>query len=156
MKNKHLRPNERIIYTDPNTNTLSVVKLNEGVLVEDIVKSHPELSKGIFYRIITEDKLPKDRIFRNAWTDEFKGSQVDICPDKARECIRKQRNKVLETLDKISYAEMRKPVNKLQEIDAEAQRLRDIPDSSLFQSDDIDKLKKVMKDVKIKEDLLNG
>lgn len=158
MNQKCLRPNERLVYTDPETGVVAVVKLTEGATIESVLKKHPVLSKGVFYRIITHDKLPKTREFRAAWTDEFPGDKIDECPVKALDCIRSARNKELIKLDKIFFKEMRKPnnTNKLEQIDLEAQRLRDIPQSTGFKSEDLETLRKVFHAAKIKEEVKNG
>jgi hypothetical protein len=62
--------------------------------IEEIAEK--DVPKGCEYRIATIDKLPKDRYFRNAWTDDLNTNTVDVDMEKAREIhmdnIRKERN----------------------------------------------------------------
>lgn len=101
----------------------------------------------VSHREIDDDKIPSDRIFRNAWTDDNPTETIDISSIKARQLIREKRNRALESLDKKAFSESRKPNGKTDEIDAEAQRLRDIPQHPDFSSDNIEKLKALMQSI---------
>lgn len=54
--------------------------------------------------VIREDTIPEDRLFRNAWTDEYDTPTVDINIDKAKDIhmsrIREMRDRALEDSDK--------------------------------------------------------
>lgn len=102
-----------------------------------------DVPAGKQYRVCTRDKLPSDRVFRNAWTDDNPTETVDVDVVKARGIIREKRNRKLEELDKKAFAESRKPNGNKEAVDAEAQRLRDIPQDARFQSDDISVLKEL-------------
>lgn len=91
-------------------------------------------------REVKDSVFPANRKFRNAWTDRFEGEQVDIDLEKVPQIIRDKRNESLKELDKIAFEESRKPTNKLEAINIEAQRLRDIPQNPDFLSSDLVKL----------------
>jgi DNA repair exonuclease SbcCD nuclease subunit len=82
------------------------------------------------WRIISDDELPADRTFRNAWID--KNKKIEHNMDKVREIhlehIRRAREPILEQKDKDWMRAMgqgnTKEVNK---IEKERQILRDIP-----------------------------
>lgn len=93
---------------------------------------------------IDQADIPKDRTFRSAWTeDKTKAKRVITHNyDKCREIIRDKRNLKLEELDKKAYSAQRKnDTVEIVEIDAEAQRLRDIPQNADFEKSDVKKLK---------------
>ena len=81
--------------------------------------------------VITDPK----RRFRAAWTDDLVTSTIDVDLPRARECIRTARNGRLMELDKEAALEARKPDGNLAAIDADAQRLRDLPTDPRFSSD---------------------
>lgn len=62
-----------------------------------------DVPKGLPYRIVDRDKIPKDRTFRNAWTDDLPTDTVDIDLNKARvihlESLRRLRNEKLKESD---------------------------------------------------------
>jgi hypothetical protein len=81
-------------------------------------------------RIITYDDIPKDRVFRNAWTDEHPTPTVDVDIEKAKNIhmdrIRVIRNKELEATDKEFIKALSKGEDTT-ELTAKKQKLRDIP-----------------------------
>ena len=81
-------------------------------------------------RDLTDEDVPSDRYFRNAWTDALPGTQIDVDMDKARVIhrthIRRSRDKELARLDIEQLKVLTDPV-KLQEIEAQKQILRDLP-----------------------------
>lgn len=88
-------------------------------------------------RITTTDKIPLDRTFRNAWTDDNPTQTIDVVMSKARQIhmdrIRIARDKRLRELDKRKYGA---------EFDAERQALRDLPQTfDLSGAKDPDELK---------------
>lgn len=88
--------------------------------VKDAIKDVP---KGLEYRIADSSIIPKDRTFRNAWTDDYEGAQVDVDMSKAKdihmEKIREKRNEKLAELD----------IETMKGFDVQSQKqsLRDIP-----------------------------
>lgn len=86
----------------------------------ELVEQYGQITE---YRITTIDKVPTDRTFRNAWTDENDTSTVDVNMDKAREIhmdnIRAVRDEKLKELD----------IEALHgaDVQEEKQALRDIP-----------------------------
>lgn len=110
---------------------IKITKLVERVLtIEEIAKK--DVPPGLPYRITTTDKIPQDRYFRAAWTDENPSETVDICMKKAKDIhmnfIRRARakkfveigfpNKLNEELEKAVIS---------QETRDKLQALRDIP-----------------------------
>ena len=84
-----------IVYPAPNSG-LSL----EAVMAKDVPKS------AINPRITTQDKLPQDRLFRNAWDDSNPEDFVGINLDKAKaishDVRRADRAKKMEPLDRES------------------------------------------------------
>lgn len=95
---------------------------NEAVSIEEIAKK--DVPDGVPYRITESSNLPKDRTFREAWTDDNPTETVDVYMEAAREVhmkrIRDVRNSELEELDKRKYGS---------EYDEKRQQLRDLPKS---------------------------
>lgn len=113
----------RIVYKNNDGSCGIILPTDEFMdLVKDVIRtSHPELSvdevlaaaldivaqkdvpSGLSYRIITKDKLPSDRLYRDAWTDDNPTDTVDVDMVKARkiklEEIREKRNAKLIDLD---------------------------------------------------------
>lgn len=124
-----------IVYDCPEDGRAKVVipspeALRRGVSLSDIAAK--AIPKEIPYRITTLDKLPKDREFRNAWTDKLPTESVDVDIDKAKEIhvgrLRKIRDKKLEKLDlELMRALEDDDKVKLKEIKAKKQALRDMP-----------------------------
>ncbi len=55
---------------------------NSGLSIEEIAEK--DVPEGLEYRIIDIDKLPTDRTFRNAWTDDNPTETIDVHMNKAR------------------------------------------------------------------------
>ena len=85
---------------------------------------------------ITLADVPTNRKLRNAWIHDTDNKKAVIHPDKARAVIREKRNLKLDALDSKAFSESRKPKGDLTAINTEAQRLRDIPQHPLFNSND--------------------
>lgn len=82
------------------------------------------------FRVTTRNKIPSDRHFRNAWTDDFDTDTVDVHMDRAREHhvanIRKQRNSQWPDLDARYVAAQRDSLD-LGPLEEERQRLKAAP-----------------------------
>lgn len=106
-----------------------------GPLTDEQYKAHVisrSIPEGVEYREITDNELPPDRIFRDAWKDEG-GIKIDM--PKARNIhlarIRSSRNEklkssdaeFLKTLESSNYQQ----TPELVAIKAKRQALRDIP-----------------------------
>lgn len=94
-----------------------------------IARNVPE---GCEHRIATIDKLPSDRVFRDAWTDENPSETVDIDMQKARaihmDRLRLKRNDKLKLLDVEYIKAMESDDNSAKNaIKALKQQLRDLP-----------------------------
>lgn len=89
-------------------------------LAEIIEKDAPKEKSN---RIVDRSKIPTDRYFRAAWTDDNPTETVDVDMDRARivhmDNIRRVRNRELERLDKEQL--------KGNDVAAEKQVLRDLP-----------------------------
>jgi len=55
---------ERIIFTQDNGATVSVIIPAEGFTAEQCIKDIPS---GAIYKIVTVNDIPSDRTFRDAW-----------------------------------------------------------------------------------------
>lgn len=136
------------------------VKRNDGgvSIIIPTSESTPELllrdilavEGYVSHREVLDNELPTDRIFRNAWTDDFNTSTIDVNPDRARDLIRIKRNQALQALDHKAIAESRKPNGNTQNIEVEADRLRDIPQRPEFATNDIEILKLLFLDAELK------
>lgn len=92
----------------------------EGVLE----KFHPDRrAKIVSWREITDEKIPPDRSFRDAWTDDLPTETIDIHMGRAREIhmnrIRKARDDHLSSLDLETF--------RGNDVQDKKQILRDIP-----------------------------
>jgi len=101
-----------------------------GLSVEEAIKK--AIPNGVSYRKTTIDKLPKDRYFRDAWTDDNPTDTVDVDMNKARNIqmgyIREKRNKELKKLDiEFNKALERNDDLEKSRISAKKQILRDLP-----------------------------
>ncbi len=100
--------------------------------IEEIAKK--DVPEGCNYRISTIDKLPANRLFRDAWTDENATDTVDIDMQKARAIhlcrLRVVRNAKLRALD-LEYikADEKSDTNKKTDIANLKQALRDLPET---------------------------
>jgi virulence-associated protein VagC len=132
-----------------NDDTVAImVIIDPTVTVEDqISKLHDDLkNKIVSFREISDNDIPSDRAFRNAWKDT--GSiEVDLV--RAKQIIRDKRDQSLIALDKLAIAESRKPNGNIEAIDTEAQRLRDIPEDIRFESTDVSVLKELFDEATI-------
>jgi len=85
----------------------------------------------VSHRDLSDQDIPVDRRWRNAWSDENEGSQIDINIEKCRKIhlnrLRKYRNKELENVDVEARINSKDSV-KLEELNEKAQSLRDMPD----------------------------
>jgi len=119
----------RIIYTDLDGGLSVVMPSPEwtGSMDELALKVVPA---GLDYRIVDESLLPGNREFRNAWTDEYPGSQVDIDAIKAKNLqlsrLRQERNAKLSALDiEVMRAQDKDDQESLARIRGEKEVLRD-------------------------------
>lgn len=97
-----------------------------GLTIEEIATK--DVPEGRPYQIISEEALPKDRDFRDAWEySEAVGISVHI--DKAKEItkerLRKERKPILEELD-VAFIQAMETGGDTTKIIAEKKRLRDI------------------------------
>jgi hypothetical protein len=133
---------EVIVYTRPDGG-VSVVYPAEGASLESLLqRSIPE--DAINVRVASIDDLPKDREYRDAWTDANPGPQVDVDLDVAKEVhmtrIRAARNAELKKLDGLQMRHIAQPA-KLAEIEKDKQALRDLPATFELTADNVDALK---------------
>ena len=117
------------VYTRPEDGGVAIVIGAPGISKELVLeRSIPETA--IKVREIVAADLPQDRYFRNAWTDEFPGPQIDINMNKARDIqmsyIRRLRDKELARLDVEQLKVLSDPI-KVQAIETQKQVLRAIP-----------------------------
>lgn len=123
--------NERIIVKNGDgTVSIMIPALNTSLSIEEIAAK--DVPEGLSYRIVDKSIIPTDREFRNAWTDDFPGPQLDVDMNKARDIwmdkIRVQRNKKLKELDTSFMLALESGDTVAQgNIAAEKQVLRDIP-----------------------------
>lgn len=85
-------------------------------------------------RQVTDDDLPSDREFRDAWVDTQPGTQVDVCCDRAKDVslarLRVKRNQKLAELDVQGIKLLDMGLDEeLAAVRQEKQKLRDITDS---------------------------
>jgi len=139
---------------DPNSRTRQALlenqinfKDDEEVLQFIINKDVPE---GAAYRITTIDKLPSDKSFRNAWTDNFDTETVDVDIEKAKELhkntLRALRSPILAKLD-VDYMRADEAGNEelKKAIVEKKQALRDVTDLPL--PEDVAQLKEFIPDI---------
>lgn len=92
--------------------------------------------------------LPRE--FRNAWC--INDTSLEMNYIAARDIIREERNKSLQKLDILSVsADRSNNAEKIEQINIEAQRLRDIPQKTDFELDDSSKLLELLKQARIQE-----
>lgn len=77
--------NFRLVYEQEN-GTLAVVIPAPGVSVEEAAKAVPQ---GKSYKVVSEDSLPTDRVFRTAW--KLEGDEVVEDQEKSLELSHKYR-----------------------------------------------------------------
>lgn len=130
MKRKQHDTNYRILVRR-NDGGLSIVYPTGEQPKEKVLEQSLNNIKGGYggYTELTESEfnkqVPKDRHFREAWT--LKDNKLMEDPEKCRECIRKVRNKALQMLDKVAFAELRKPNGNIKEVERKAKKMRDLP-----------------------------
>lgn len=114
---------------------------SKRTLAEIIEKSVPNRKS---HRVIDISKIPSDRTFRGAWTDDNPTDTVDVDMEKAKnihmEIIRRVRNDELDKLDKEELLARRgaHPQEKSeQNIWDEKQILQDIPNTLLNASGEV-------------------
>lgn len=108
-----------------------VEKKHKNLPVEDLntfileYVAHKDVPEGLEWRILDKEKLPSDRKFRNAWTDELPTETVDVDYDKACDIkmaeIRYLRDEKLKRLDVETM--------KGNDVQTEKQILRDLPET---------------------------
>lgn len=121
----------------------------------DLNKSVDSIVQDLDFNVLTvteiqENQIPASRAFRNAWEFDAVNSKIAENPDKCRTIIRQKRDTLLLVLDDKALAESRKPNGDLTAINAEAQRLRDIPQQANFASDDVEVLRTVLADTDLR------
>lgn len=109
-----------------------------------------DLDKYIEHRFIDKNDLPKDRFFRNAWTDDNPTQTVDVHLGKAKllklDMLREVRKPKFEKLDVEQITAIVKDDKvKVNQIEGIKQLLRDVTDLPL--PDDLEQLKDFMPDV---------
>lgn len=107
-----------------------------------------KLLKCLSWRILREEDIPEDRAYRNAWTDEGKGSikhNMEYAKDLHRHFIRSERHSKLIELDGKWMRAVGKG-NKTEEleIEKERQKWRDAPTNpKIEQAKTIEELKQI-------------
>lgn len=88
---------------------------------------------GMRSRITNTSNLPTDRTFRDAWTDDLPGDQIDVDMPKARiiheDLIRRMRDKKWDDFDK-RYVEAERDSKPMSDLKAERSVLKDIPQNA--------------------------
>ena len=115
----------RIIYKDLEGVKVIIPSPHyKGTLDKLAKKRVPE---GLTYKIVSDDSIPTDRYFRNAWDLKSGKITTDITKAKEikKEIIRQERKPLLEALD-IDYIRAQEVKADTSTIVAEKQRLRDI------------------------------
>ena len=105
----------------PAHKALKTVENPTGFTIEEIAEK--DVPDGLEYRLAPLESLPKERYYRDAWTDDLETETVDVDIEKARVIhsgkIREARNAKLAELD----IETMKGLD----VQAEKQVLRDLP-----------------------------
>jgi hypothetical protein len=74
------------IKMDDGSVSIMVLISAEAAVENEIAKWPADVqAKVVSYRVIEDDKIPADRSFRNAWTDDNETPTVDINMEKARD-----------------------------------------------------------------------
>lgn len=124
--------------------SVRITRLYKGTIEEAIAK-WPDASQVASHLEITENDVPQDRTFRGAW--QLSSGAISHNLTKVRDKIRADRNLKLEEMDKLAFAESRKPNGDTVNIDMEAQRLRDIPQDVRFASNNLLDLKSLYNEI---------
>ena len=125
----------RIIYKDLEGVKVIIPSPHyKGTLDKLAKKRVPE---GLTYKIVSDDSIPTDRYFRNAWDLKSGKITTDITKAKEikKEIIRQERKPLLEALDIEVMKNIKDPI-KIDEIESRKQKLRDI-------TKEVDKIKSV-------------
>lgn len=125
----------RIIYKDSDGVKIIIPSPNYKGTLEQLAKKR--VPEGLTYKIVSDDSIPADRYFRNAWDLKSGKITTDITKAKEikKEIIRQERKPLLEALDIEVMKNIKDPV-KIDEIESQKQKLRDI-------TIEVDKLKTV-------------
>jgi len=140
---------QRIVYTRPDGGVSVVVpgdKPIEELLISDVPPD------AINPRVVTTDKIPSDRTFREAWTDEHPTETVDVDLTRAKalwlDRWRAARSPLLAALDVESTRALEDGDKAKQaEIKAKKQALRDVTKTDLSAADTPEKLKSIWPEV---------
>lgn len=132
MKTIYGNCDNRLISTMPDGSVAVTLFPGDGSDLQDrldrLKEVHPEYFENC--RLTTVNNIPKDRIFRGAWTDANPTDTVDIDLDKAKEIhlarVREVRNSELTKTDPEFIKALSKG-DSTKEIEATKQALRDIP-----------------------------
>ena len=133
----------KVLFIDEKGNTCILTPAeNCGLSFEEIVMK--DVPQSPLVKVISSEEVPSDRRLRNAWKTDFTLDET-----KAQNLIRESRDSRLVLLDKDAVAAERAGnIELLNEINAKAQRLRDIPQQDVrFIGDDND-LKNLFQDIK--------
>jgi len=118
-----------------NGDGVSIVCPAPGLDPKEVAKT--SVAKGVDYKIINDNQLPADRVFRDAWT--MQGIDLKKAKDIWMDKIRAVRNEMLKELDVQWIRAMENGESKLAgDIAAKKQQLRDITSRKEFS-----KIKKV-------------
>lgn len=125
--------NQRIVFKNVDGSCGIIVPAPEALQrmsIEDIAEK--DVPPGLQFRITTTDKIPVDRTFRGAWTDDNPTDTVDVDMPKARilhmNSLRSLRDEKLKALD-IEHikAEEQGDATLKSNIATQKQELRDMP-----------------------------
>ncbi len=133
--------------------SVAVMTLVEGADLSEALRKWGEVNPGKYlsHRDMEDSAIPKDREFREAWTDTTPEAVIDIDMVKARKIhldrIRVKRNAALADLDIESLKAIEKSDTfTLKTVADQKQALRDLPQNiavSLESAKTIDELKKI-------------
>lgn len=115
----------RIIYKDSDGVKVIIPSPHYKGTLEELAKKR--VPDGLVYKIVSDDSIPTDRYFRNAWDIKSGKVVTDIAKAKEikKEYIRQDREPLLKQLDIEVMKNIKDPV-KIDEIESQKQRLRDI------------------------------
>ena len=130
---------------------VTILRVKPHATAEQVMaKWHPSMREGITdVKEITEDDVPKDYTFRDAWVPGNPAKPVEVNLEKAkelwRERIRRARKRRLDALDiEFIRAEETNDEAKKTEVVTKKQALRDIPqDPRIEAAKDPDELKTI-------------
>ncbi|MDD5407015.1 MAG: hypothetical protein PHE73_08775 [Sulfurovaceae bacterium] len=110
---------------------VSIIIPTHEATPETILRDVLRVEGYVSHREINEDKLPQDRIFRDAWTDDNPTETVDVHIEKAKEIkkdhLRQMRKPLFEKLDiEFIQAVEKGDINTQKQIADKKQKLRDI------------------------------